>query len=84
MVDLQILILIVDVQIFIFFFKFYPTYSIRDKTKEFYTFFVYLLSVIAMEENQNATTDSSSEKTTFSGLIILDAAFVFKKCVYCS
>jgi hypothetical protein len=55
---------------FLFFFKFYPTYSIRDKTKEFYTFFVYLLSVIAMEENQNTTTDSSSEKPTLSGLSI--------------
>ena len=35
------------------FLEFCPTVcSIRHKTKEFYTFFVYLLLVIAMEENR--------------------------------
>ena len=51
------------------FLEFCPTVcSIRHKTKEFYTFFVYLLLVIAMEEKQNTSIDSSSGKPTLSGL----------------
>ena len=68
------------VELTFYFLKFCPACSIRDETKGFYTFFVYLLSVIAMEEQQNTSIDSSSGKRTLSGLFYF--TFIVISLVY--